>query len=374
MRTLLGLATVLVAAATAATEPPPLPRLEDFVSEPGTSFATDQTGAVAVWSADRETISTWQPDGAPRSRCVVEDPRLPSAPTTIAYNDGTALLFYLDFEAGSETLRKTALIDTDRCEVLGTAAVPGVVHAVMAATDGWIVFTREPFAPNSTVLHLAADGTIADASTLDASFDELDEEGTGDASPLSRTAQPLVVGRDLWLLPRAAYELWYPPQRGRSSRRVAPPPCLAADAHVLRGAESAAFLQERAKRFPAHLRGPLLVAAATGDPGPIVFSPTAGAVVADRLLAVKVFDGRLAEGARLDVWDLTTESVVAVVPFPTDRRLLSSADGMLWVLDEGRRIHRQPLPEAGRPTFDPCTALPPVHVAADAGGGAPARR
>lgn len=372
MRTLLGFAVAVAGIAAAAAEPSSLPRLEDFVSEAGTAFATDQSGGLAVWSADRRTILTWDGDGDPRSRCVAEDPRLPNSPGTIAYNDGKALLFYSDFEAGSETLRKTVLIDTDRCEVLGTGAVPGVVHGVQAVSDGWIAFTREPFAPNSNVLELGADGTIADAFALDTTFDKAEEEGRVEDSPLARTAQPLVVGRDLWLLPQAAYELWFPPQRGRSSRTVTPPPCLAADARVLRGADSAAFLQERAKHFPADLRAPLVAAAAAGNPGPIVFSPTAGAIVADRLLAVKVFDDRLVEGARLDVWDLTTESVVAVVPFPTDRRLLASANGTLWVLDDGRRIQRQALPEAGPPTFDPCAALPSPQIAADMEGGATA--
>jgi len=340
------------------------PPLETFVVEGSVALAADTEGGVACWQRDRARVLTWHRDGSPRSICELDDPRLPLTPNLVAYRDGRALLSFLDFAAGSENQRKAVLLDTDACRILALPALPGVVHSLSAAGDGWLAMTREPFAPASSLLRLDKDGEIADAFSLDRTFDRLLHELDLEESPIARGATPFAVGRDLWLLPTAAYELWFPPQRGRPLRRVAPPDCLAATARQLRGAERTALLEARAARFPEHLRGPLEAMIRSSSPTPTLVSATAGVTVLGDLVAVKILDPSFPEGARLDLWEVAGERVVATLPFPVARRVLGPAEDGMWVLENGTGIRRVPLPQV--PEQEPGADLCRQDVAAGA--------
>lgn len=352
-----SVATSLVAFALALGRPlVAQPPLEEFVAQGSVAFAADSLGGVACWLRDQARVLAWSRDGSPRSDCTLDDPRLPFTPNLIAYHDGVALLSFFDFAPGSESQRKSVVLDTERCEILATSHLPGVVHSLAATADGWLALSREPFDPTSTVLHLDRAGRIVDAFSLDRTFDRLIDELGIDENPLARTGSPFAVGRDVWLLPNAAYELWYPPQRGRSLRRVAPPECLAAEATQLRGSERAALLEARAARFPESFRAPLEAMIRSPSTAATLVSATAGVSVLGDLVAVKVIDPRSPDGARLDLWELTTEQVVATVPFAGGDRVLTVADVGIWVVEQGQRVRRRSLqlPIAGGDVPDPC--------------------
>lgn len=364
-------AALAMAAATAVSitwaappeDPTPLGR---FVVQGNVVFAAAPSGAVACWRRDARELRTWDAAGEPTAVCPLTDPRLPLEPNLFAFDGTRALLSYFDFVAGSETLRRGAVIDTAHCSVEATFSIPGVAHAAATSRDGWLVLTRDPFQPGSQFLSLDRNGKITDAFTLDREFEGVTSRRGFDRNPLNYLGNPVVAGNDLWIIPHGDYELWYPPQHGRSFRRVEPPGCLAAHGRELRGEASAAHVLARAKGFPEQYRAPLEASIRSGAVRPTVLSATAGFAVHGHLLAVKVMDDRLPSGARIDVWDLATESVVAVLPFEVNMRLLALNDASVWVIVDGQRIRSLPVPDLTGSAVDACAAIATETVAARA--------
>jgi hypothetical protein len=241
-----------------------------------------------------------------------------------------------------------------------------VAHAAVAARDGWLVLTRDPFQAGSQFLRLDRDGATVDAFTLDREFAAVTSKRGFDRNPLNDLGSPVLAGNDLWIIPHGEYELWYPPQHGRSFRRVEPPDCLAAHGHELRGDASAARILARAKGFPEAYRAPLEASIRAGVVHPTVISATAGFAAYGHLLAVKVMDDRLPTGARVDVWDLETETVVAVLPFDANTRLLALSSAGAWVIEDGRRLRSVAVPDFPRAGTDACAALNGAAVTARA--------
>ncbi len=367
-----ALTVVLVGmAAVAAAEQPPL---VDYVAGGGRSVVAGPEGEVAVWDRGAAEIMVWDEDGKPVADCRLENAQLPAEPGTFGYGNGRAFLAYFDFEAGSETDRKCVIVDTDRCEVEASFSLPGIVHQVAATEDGWLAVTSEPFASGSSFVRLGVDGDVEDAFTLDREFAEVREDRGIDPGPITDLARPMAVGRELWVLPHLSYELWRPPQRGRSFHRVSPPSCLAATGRTINGDENVSRLLARAKGFPEPHRSRLEQAVLSGRSSPSVVAATAGFAVRDRVVAVKVADPRMSDGARLDLWDMFSERVVAVVPFPLNARIIALADRAGWILEDGERLRRIPLPDLYSAEGDVCRAVDTVAVGMameQDGGGAP---
>jgi hypothetical protein len=348
-----------------AGAPPTAVALDRFVAGGSVTFAVDSKGGVACWQRDSGLVRTWDRQGTPRATCRLTDPRLPAEAHIMGYDDGKALLTFFDFDAGSETLRKGVIVDTDACTVAATFSIPGVAHAVLPIKDGWVVLTRDPFRPGSQFLRLDSNGAIVDAFSLDREFEAVTSTHGFDRNPLNYLGTPVTAGRDLWIIPHDNYELWYPPQRGRSFRRVEPPECLAAPGQVLRGEAEAERIRMRAQAFPEPYRTSLAASSQSGSLGPIVVSATAGAVTSGDLLAVKVMDHRLATGARVDVWNLATESIVGVFPFGANVRLLALSEAGAWIIEDGKRLRLLPVPDLSEPAGDACGALKAAELASE---------
>ncbi len=180
-----------------------------------------------------------------------------------------------------------------------------------------------------------------------------------------RGGRPLVVGKETWFVPDMAYELWRAAQRGKPFRRLVPPACLAATARFASAEETATRARERARLFPEPVRRAIERQAAAGTLRPIVQRATRGVAARGTLVAVQLTDPRMEGGGRLDLWDVSREELLAVVPVSAAAGLLAVGDGFVWLTHEGELLRRLPLPEGGEPLADPCAALapPPTAVA-----------
>ncbi len=96
---------------------------------------------------------------------------------------------------------------------------------------------------------------------------------------------------------------------------------------------------------------------ATGTLGPIVQRPTRGLAARGTLVAVQLADPRVEGGARLDLWGVRREELLAVVPVPASAGLLALGDGFAWLTLEGELLRRLPLPQGDEPLPGPCAAV-----------------
>ncbi len=354
---LLGLA----AAAWGGGEPPAVPqRLEEVRMPAAFQLSAGPHGVVTGWDVRNRRLAQWDEGGKLVHVCALTDVRLPHEPAySFAGRPGKALLAYFDFAAGCESARQLVLVDLDRCRVERLFALEGVAQALVAAPGGWVVtlLGGSVVAPTPLLVRVDDHGReVARFEVVEQAAAIAQELGLPEAGT-PRGGRPLVVGEESWFVPDLAYELWRPAQRGKPFRRLQPPPCLAATARLSSAEESAARALERAKLFPEPVRRAIERQAAAGTLGPIVQRPTRGLAARGTLVAVQLTDPRVEGGARLDLWDVSREELLAIVPAPASAGLLALGDGFAWLTQEGELLRRLPLPQGVEPLADPCAAL-----------------
>ncbi len=270
------------------------------------------------------------------------------------------LLGFFDVAAGTANARRCVLADLSRCHVLREFAVDGLVGELAPSRGGWLwaAADLDPISPSNAPLL-----EISDKGKVTASFDVAAATGamlkaTGLSSPVgTRSGRPLAVGRQVWIVPDAVYELWRPRQHGLPFRAVRPPDCLSRKGQELDGAENVKAVLEKARLFPESARSVIEAAARSGTVAPSFTRATRGLAAFRNLIAVQVTDARVAGGARIDVWDMLTESLVAIVPIPATAGLLAITDEAAWLTEEGALLRQVPFPPLVKPIDEPCRLL-----------------
>ncbi len=358
--TIVLLATVLSVASPSLAPVAPPERLEQLRMPSPWLLAAGPGGVVTGWNARERALAQWDGEGTLRCTCRLEDMRLGHEPAFVfAGRRGRALLAFFDFTLGSDSTRQLALVDLKRCRIDTLLAAEGVVHALSAAPEGWLMSLRlGPLqGERPAVVEMDDEGRERERWDLGAKATAIAEELGLATSDVPRNGRPLAVGKEVWVLPDLAYEFWRPAQRGRSFRRLVPPPCLAATARVRSPEETAARARELATRFPAPVRQAIERQAAAGTLPPMVERATRGVAVRGNLVAVQLTDPRVEGGARVDLWDLASEEILAVVAIPATSGVLALGDGFLWLTQEGELLRRLPLPPVDAPLPDPCALV-----------------
>mgnify|MGYP005839926561 CR=1 FL=1 len=281
---------VLALPAWGGGEPPSVPeRLERVRMPAAFHLVAGVEGVITGWDVRNRVVAQWHEGGELAHVCAVHDVRLPHEPAySFAGAPGRVLLAYFDFAAGSERARQLVLVDLEHCQVERLFALEGVVQALAAAPGGWLVSLMRGslLAPGFALLRLDQQGREMDRLEISEKAAVLARELGLPEADTPRGGRALSVGQEVWWVPDMAYELWRPAQRGKPFRRLVPPPCLAATAHVLTNDESAARSLERAKLFPEPVRRAIARHAAAGTQRPIVQRATRGLASRGSLVAV----------------------------------------------------------------------------------------
>ena len=322
-------------------------------------MASDGEGNVAAWDPGRTLLGRWNRLGRLADSCVLDDPTLPSEGLDLALSGDRALLSFLDAAVEEQDGRREAVVDLRKCEVVSTFAVKGITTSLAGAPDGWVQASSpdELRSGRFTLEVLDGKGKRMDEMDLSRRLDRVLKENAYTARLGPRDVRPLVVGKEVWVIPGAAYELWRPPQHGKPFRSVAPPACLAARGRELTGEANVQHVLALSKHWPEEIRTSIERGARHGGLAPSFLAATAWTASWDRFVAVQVRDWGSSGAERLDVWNMDTESVVAVVGIPGTARLVAFNEAGLWVKVDDGRLERLPVPDLWPEAFDPCAAV-----------------
>lgn len=390
---------LLAAGSAAAGDEPVAPERLNAIRMPSPyALEADGTGGVVGWDAGRRLIARWNGSGVLTGECRLDDDaRLPHEPHfDFAVRDDTVLLTFLDLAAGSETRRQAAVVDLARCDLERIISLDGDVSRVAAGPDGWLVVSRvEASAPTgdewrklaaaidagdattvarrlaARMLYRLVDdrGTVVEEFDLDATIDRVVAEERLNALSGPRDGRLLRVGKDLYFLPDAAYELWRLPRGGRPLRRIQPPPCLRTRPDEAVGDEARERMRQRGFSPPSPPAGKAFRSSYVESFRPALY----GAVPFRDLIALQVTDPETGEG-RVDIWDTITELPVAVVTLPAKTGFLAFDDTRAWLTSENEPIRPMPLPDVVAPLEDPCATLAATRATAGQRGTAAGAR
>lgn len=325
--------------------------LADRKFPPSTRFAASPVGTILTLSGN--SFQLWSEGGKLVRTCELSDPRLQGLPHTAALRGDLVLLSFFEPEAGLEEKRKLVIVDVGNCRVVASFSLPGVVLGTRAARDGWLVVSH-------------------DMATSEYLYSMVDDEGreitkyrVPEANQESLTAQGLPAGpeslvpfRDRTVMvTRGIYELWYPAQKSRSARKIPMPQCLSLQGRWLTGAESDQELRRRVAHASEETRRIIEDFLKKGGSHRGFMAPVAGVSVFQDRLAVLLNDRSIPEGCRLDIWDLSLEAPLVIMPWdacPTPFFALVR-DG-LWVV-RGDRLVKVPVDIPQSALGQPCEVL-----------------
>ncbi len=360
-RQVIGLATaglVAVALSSWAVAQTAMPRVDD----PGRTFPTtrllsDGSGGLVGWDDESRTLSHWKATGVLTATCK---PRFPLGDewAKVAARGSDAMFVFSDSVVGKSDERRFAVVDIDRCEIAATGPFP-IGHPVYLAAGryDWLTAARPVAKELDRFVFVAFDeeGEITAEYNVYDAVDGFVKKAKLNAPLGPHLADLAVAANEVWILPKATYALLRPPQGGLPLRTVEPPDCLAAGGTVRNGGDAAKIFRDKIlKRLSPDDRKQSEERLSKG--GQITgFEYSFGSVVAyRRYLAVTPNDPRPKGGSRLDIWDMVTESLVAVLPFNSSETLVGFSDERAWVLAEDHSVRSMVLPELAEPLDEPC--------------------
>ncbi len=376
-----ALALVVTAVAAIAVSIPAVgqtakPRIDD----PGLTFSTtrllsDGSGGLVGWNDESRTLTHWNVDGVLVATCKPKFGPTGNGWAKVAARDDEAIFVFSDTVVGKSDERRLAVVDIDRCEIAANGPFP-IGHPVYLAAGryDWLTTTRPVAKELDRFVFVAFDEEGRTTAAYDAydAIDELVKKGKLEAPFGPHLAEMAVAANEVWILPKARYVLLRPPQGGLPLRTVEPPECLAAKGTVLTGEDAAKMFRDKIlKQIAPDDRKESEERLKKGSRF-TGFEFSFGSVVAyRRYLAMTVNDPRLKGRSRLDIWDMVTESLVAVLPFNSSDRLVGFSDERAWVLAEDQSVRSMAVPELVEPLAEPCktyaklleTTPPPVASA-----------
>lgn len=336
------------------------------------AVGADAQGRVAAWDWDTGRISVWKGDGALLTECAASDPRLGVSPSRVAVRGDRAFLrFYDPPAASSRGDERGAVLDLGRCKVLKDFGIPGALMAVAPSSDGWLLVVNEklPAEDGFAFIEMDDDGRVVRRFDLLRHLRKRVEQLELADLYGAFNGRLFASAKEVWFLPHSMYELWRPPQRGLPLREVVPPECLAVKGRRVTGEENRRFYEEvLLKGVPAEVRAQSMASTRRDS----FFSAATSVATFRRTTAVALRDPRLPNGDRIDLWDMTTEAVVAIGQLPEGAHLVALEEQHAWLLTTDRRFLRWPLPEHAEPLDDPCAVYRSLVEASQATGKAAA--
>lgn len=344
------------------------PRIDD----PGRTFPTtrllsDGSGGLVGWDDDSRTLTHWGADGVLTATCKPKFGPTGDGWAKVAARGNEAIFVFSDTVVGKSDERRLAVVDIDRCEIAATGPFP-IGHPVYLAAGryDWLTAARPVAKELDRFVFVAFDEEGRTTATYDAygAIDELVKKGKLEAPFGPHLAEMAVAANEVWILPKARYALLRPPQGGTPLRTVEPPDCLAAKGAVLTGEDAVKFFRDKIlKQIAPDDRKESEERLKKGSRF-TGFEYSFGSVITyRRYLAVTPHDPRLKGGSRLDIWDMTTESLVAVLPFNSSEVLVGFCDERAWVLAEDHSVRSIVLPELAEPLEEPCRTYSRVLAA-----------
>jgi hypothetical protein len=336
----------------------------------GASFMSDGVGGVVTWDSAAHSFTRWAADGRSRGRCTPNLEAVGRGFCVTAVKGDRALVVFSDVAPGTKEERRFGIVDLEPCKVVAMGQFrAGHPWILVAGGDGWLACAttdrwmkpdkagERPRGEQYEFVEMNDQGKVGSRFEVREAIEELVRHEKLDVPFGPRMARLVAVGRETWVLPQAAYALVRPAQGGRSLRVVEPPECLAARGRQYTEAEAEAFSQKQywGRMSPDERKSEEEKLKGARRRSTTAFqSPVVSAVPYRRYLAVVVRDGRLEGGARLDIWDMTDEAPVAILPFSADEQLVGFSDERGWVVDGERRVRELGIPELQAPLDDPC--------------------
>lgn len=359
MRSLRFATVVLLAACPLllADEPPELPLNVASMSLSGTTvrLAKDLDGQILTYEPRYQRMTVWKKDGKREKSCTFLPTQLMGPLGVVGFSEGRALLTFHD-----EPAERALVIDLSRCEAKERNDIKGVMAVeVFPAPGGWMLSGPVLADRRYSLLRLDLAGKLIDTFTVpDEIRDDIRARVPG--LPFER-AIAIWAGRDVWILPSGSYGFIRPPQRGKGEYSFDPPACLASEAREIKGEAQIRFLEKRVEGSAtpegAAMNEKALEAAKKGVQRTFLSAVGTAAGFGDLLGVLVGYDRGGRRGCRLDVWDMTAEAVVAVVPVGEEcGGFLALSDEGAWVASGGK-LRSISLPSLSFPLKQPCVVL-----------------
>ncbi|MBL8115803.1 MAG: hypothetical protein JNK60_23205 [Acidobacteria bacterium] len=304
-----------------AKEPPRAEFLKD-ADHSKLRLAADSKGRVVTFDSLEGEITIWDARGRTETHCSL-GAASPFARGNLGLN-GSRVLF-----AGSEGNKASlAVYDTRGCELKKTVSLEGyAVLGVFPAKYGWLLTVASLKDFQHSVI--SVDDSGRKSATFDLEDEFLPEPAEGEAagsSLLGKMSYPFEADGDVWLIPAQKYVLVRPQQKGKGAYSLDPPGCLATRSARM-SAEAAKLGRERmAKTY----KGTALGSALEVEPKGWESFSSSVVTVSSSPSGVGVVARMQSGGCRLDVWNLSAESLLQSVK-------LGTCPTTVWFTDDEAR-------------------------------------
>ncbi len=337
------------------------PRLDD----PGRTFPTirflsDGNGGLVGWDYESRTLSQWNPEGARTATCKPKLGPFGDGWAKVAAHGDQVIFVFSDSVVGKSDERRFVVVDIDRCEV-GANRPFEIGHPIYltAGRHDWLTVAR-PKAKDLdefVFVEFDEDGRVGSQYDVRDAIAEFVKKAKLDAPFGPHLADVAVAANEVWILPKAVYALLRPAQGGLPLRTVEPPDCLAAKGRMRTGDDAVeGFRESVLKNLSPEDREAAEERLKKGSRITGFMNSFGSVVTYRRYLAVTPTDPRLKGGGRLDIWDMVTESLVAVLPFKASDVLVGLSDERAWILGDDHTVRSIVLPELAQPLDEPCAA------------------
>jgi len=308
------------------------PSLATFEVQPGSLAASSSDGQIVTLDVQQRRIAVWDDDGSRRADFALPAALANVRPSLLVARPGQALVGVADSAGGL----KYALVDLRSHEVTAEFGAGLPPAKVFAGVEGWVV---EPVSPGEAprLLEYNQHGKLVRESGAPQGVVEraAQELGRPEAASL-RIAAP---GGRLWAVPAGMYELWL---LHGTPTRFQVPECLRVKGNEVTGdAGRRKFLQmiERGdKAARRQIESTVADALGTSRPFHGFFAAVVTVVSRGEALGVLLdaHPEELSGGCRLDVWQVSDQSLSAVVPIPgVCPSVVALGTGGAWVLQAG---------------------------------------
>lgn len=333
------------------------PQQLDQVLLEKTGLAWDGRGNAVTVRWDNGEVRLWNRRGTLDKTCLV-DPGLSAEILTgmVGLNDDRAL-----FAASRGDHLSLNVYDVSRCRLLERRVLPGfAVMAVQPAKNGWLLQTLALSDRSGKVFEIDRSGRPAGSWTIP---DDLALDDSQSAIP-GRWAVPIDVDGDVWLIPQASYRFVRPRQRGKGDYEFRPPSCLASAARAFSEEEARSHSKAQIESSEGTSIRRVFEAIEKSPSKKTVAMAVVGAAASGSRVAVLVRDA--AGECRVDIWDLTSEKLLAAEHVGSCNTAISFRDERLtYFADRTLKHIDMDLAEA---LDEPCR--PPTRPKATSAAGA----
>ncbi len=315
-------------------------------------LAKDAKGRILTYESPYQRLTIWDAEGTKVTSCALPAALASFKSGMVGLSEDRAVIV---LHGDPTTL---VVVDVPRCEVKARAQIAEMIPLeFFAAPLGWTVAGPRTDGKGYSAVRLDLKGKVTESYSLP---DEIDADlRTRFAPGPASRALPIVVAGDLWLIPGSTYMLTRPAQKGRDEYVLEPPACLSAQTRELRGDERVRYTEDRLKNAtdPGTKKemNRLATAAREGRGQTFLAAIAAAASYGDFLGLIVRYERAGHTGCRLDIWNLSNDSLSAIVPIGEScSNFLALTEESAWILRGGELVNIS-LPPLALPLKQPCT-------------------